>query len=81
MTADQPPTGSPDSGRPANPLPQGSQALLTSHAAIVLLVAVVLGTVTGVLTYLSAGNTAGALLAGLTATCGSAPVLNRQIGD
>ncbi|MFJ8982429.1 hypothetical protein [Streptomyces sp. NPDC102282] len=42
--------------------------------------AVVVGGIVGVLTYLSAGNTAAAALAGLMGTGASTPVLHALIG-
>ncbi|GAA2955426.1 MULTISPECIES: hypothetical protein [Streptomyces] len=54
--------------------------LLTSHATLVLVVAGFVGAIAGGLTYLSAGNTAAAVLAGLTGWGVSAPVLHKLIG-
>ncbi|MFW3469989.1 hypothetical protein [Streptomyces microflavus] len=63
------------------PRPDASRPLLTAHAAIVLLMAVLVGAVAGVLTGHSAGNTAGAILAGLGAAGLSVPVLHNLIGS
>ncbi|MFC8006777.1 hypothetical protein ACFUC0_24345 [Bacillus subtilis] len=63
------------------PRPDASRPLLTVHAAIVLLMAVLVGTVAGVLTGHSTGNTAGAILAGLGAAGLSVPVLHNLIGS
>ncbi|MFC9595772.1 hypothetical protein ACFTUC_39000 [Streptomyces sp. NPDC056944] len=66
--------------------PEGQQGpgaetpLLTAHATLVFVTAVLIAAVAGVLTYFSAGNTAGALLASLTAGAASAPVLHKLIG-
>lgn len=54
--------------------------LLTGHAALVFVVAALIASAVGVLTYLSAGNAAGAVLAGLMAGAASTPVLHRLIG-
>ncbi|MFJ6105508.1 hypothetical protein ACIQHY_31470 [Streptomyces sp. NPDC092359] len=62
------------------PDPEAPRPLLTAHAAIVLLVATVVGAIAGVLTYRSTGNMAGAVLAGLGATGLSVPVLHNLIG-
>ncbi|GAA2316069.1 hypothetical protein GCM10010234_72310 [Streptomyces hawaiiensis] len=54
--------------------------LLTGHAALVFVVAAVIASAAGVLTYLSAGNAAGAVLAGLMAGAVGTPALHRLIG-
>ncbi|MFB6825517.1 hypothetical protein ACFCXA_28495 [Streptomyces virginiae] len=54
--------------------------LLSAHAALVCVAAVVIGIVVGALTYLRTGNTAGAALAGLTAGGVSAVALHELIG-
>ncbi|NUW02874.1 hypothetical protein [Streptomyces sp. CAI 127] len=54
--------------------------LLTAHAAIVLMMAILIGMVIGVLTFLSVGDAAAALLAGLTGSGFSIPVLHKHIG-
>ena len=58
----------------------GPGPLLSSHAALIFLVAMVIGGVLAVLTYLSASNTAAAALAGVMGTGGSVPVLHTLIG-
>lgn len=73
--ADQPSLGV--SGAPGTEDPG---PLLTAHATLVLIAAAFVGAVTGVLTYYSTGNTAGAVLAGLTGFGVSAPVLHKHIG-
>ncbi len=55
-------------------------ALLTEHALLVLVAAVLIALIIGGLTYLSTGNTAGAVLAGMTAGGVSAPVLHKLVG-
>ncbi|MFD7867810.1 hypothetical protein [Streptomyces sp. NPDC059783] len=50
------------------------------HAAFILLTGVFIGCLVGVLTYLSASNTAAAALAGLTGTGISIPTLHALIG-
>ncbi|MER6431918.1 hypothetical protein ABT272_29955 [Streptomyces sp900105245] len=62
------------------PMPQGPAPFLTIHTAVVLLIAVVIGLVVGGLTFLSGGAVAAAVLAGLTATGVSVPVLRTLIG-
>lgn len=57
-----------------------SEPLLSQHAAVVLLTAAFLGTVVGVLAFLSTGNTAGALLAAVAAAGASVLGLHRLIG-
>ncbi|MFJ3594742.1 hypothetical protein ACIQUY_39045 [Streptomyces sp. NPDC090231] len=81
------PTG-PDSTRshksqsdPQTRLTSASDPLLTSHAALILLAAVVIGAVVAVLAYLSSGNTAAAILAGLAGAGASTPVLHTHIGS
>jgi len=64
----------------ATPIPADPGPLLTTHATLVLVVAGFVGAVAGALTYLSAGNTAAAVLAGLTGWGASAPVLHKLIG-
>lgn len=54
--------------------------LLTAHAFLVLIGTALIALVFGWLTYLSTGNTAGAVLAGLTAGGVSAPVLHKHVG-
>ncbi|MFJ8955285.1 hypothetical protein ACIRO1_34855 [Streptomyces sp. NPDC102381] len=63
------------------PSPDASRPLLTAHAAIVMLAAVLVGAVAGVLTGYSTGNTAGAVLAGLGAAGVSVPLLHHLIGS
>ncbi|ROQ26076.1 hypothetical protein EDD98_5668 [Streptomyces sp. PanSC19] len=55
-------------------------ALLTEHAFLVLVGAGLIALVVGGLTYLSTGNTAGAVLASMTAGGVSAPVLHKIVG-
>lgn len=52
---------------------------LTMHTALVLLAAAFIGLVVGGLTFLSGGPVASALLAGLTGTGASVPVLRSLI--
>ncbi|MFE7129708.1 hypothetical protein ACFVIM_02500 [Streptomyces sp. NPDC057638] len=73
-------TPTPTGGGDPHPRPGTEPELLTQRAAVVLLAATVIGAVSGVLTYLSTGDTAGALLAGLTCLGVSALALNRIIG-
>ncbi|MFJ3099590.1 hypothetical protein [Streptomyces hydrogenans] len=54
--------------------------LLTDHAFLVLVGMVLIALVFGGLTYLSTGNTAGAVLAGLAAGGVSGPVLHKLVG-
>lgn len=54
--------------------------LLTGHAFLVLVGAGLIALIIGGLTYLSTGNTAGAVLAGMTAGGVSAPVLHKLVG-
>ncbi|MFF8993226.1 hypothetical protein ACF09H_25495 [Streptomyces sp. NPDC014983] len=65
---------------PHAPGPEAQRPLLTAHAAIVLLMATVVGAIAGVLTYHSTGNMAGAVLAGLGTAGLSVPVLHNLIG-
>ncbi|CUM44133.1 hypothetical protein H4W23_00430 [Streptomyces gardneri] len=65
---------------PTPPAPDAEQPLLTAHAALVLLMSIFFGTVIGVLTFLSVGSVAGALLAGLPAFGVSAVALHKLIG-
>ncbi|MFC5170637.1 hypothetical protein [Streptomyces mutomycini] len=57
-----------------------NEPLLTSHAALILLAAVVIGCVVAGLTHLSARNSAAAALAGLVGAGASIPVLHTLIG-
>ncbi|QEV21644.1 MULTISPECIES: hypothetical protein [Streptomyces] len=68
-----PPTPPSDPG-PAN------EALLSQRTALILLMAAFFSTVVGVLTLLSTGGTAGALLAGLAAFGGCTIGLHSLIG-
>lgn len=63
-----------------NPAGDDPGPLLTPHAALVLLAAAFAAAVIGALTFLSAGNAAAAVLAGLTGGAVSAPALHRMIG-
>jgi hypothetical protein len=65
---------------PSNQLTDGSAPLLTSHAALILLAAAVIGCVVAGLTHLSARNSAAAALAGLVGAGASIPVLHTLIG-
>lgn len=56
------------------------EPLLTARSALILLTAAVLAMVVGTLTYFSAGNTAAAVLAGLTAGGASLLGLPKLIG-
>lgn len=58
----------------------GPGPLLTAHAALVLLSAVVVGLVVGVLSRLSGTPVPGAVLTGLLAAGGGVPVLRSLIG-
>jgi hypothetical protein len=69
--AGQPPCGSGD---------EDLGPLLSAHATLVFLAAGFAGTVVGILTLYSTGNTAGALLACLTSMGLSATVLHKLIG-
>lgn len=60
--------------------PEAPRPLLSAHAAIVLLMAAVVGAIAGVLTGYSTGNIPGAMLAGLGAAGLSIPVLHNLIG-
>ncbi|WP_217514873.1 hypothetical protein, partial [Streptomyces lunaelactis] len=60
--------------------PEAPRPLLTAHAAIVLLMAALVGAIAGVLTGYSTGNVPGALLSGLGAAGRSVPVLHNLIG-
>lgn len=64
------------------PDPPGAEPgpLLTQRALLVLVAAAFIGTVVGVLTFLSAGDVAGALLAGLTGFGTATFGLHRLIG-
>ncbi|MER7850578.1 hypothetical protein ABTZ03_42365 [Kitasatospora sp. NPDC096077] len=53
--------------------------LLTAYAALVLLIAAVIGLIVGGLAFLSGSPAAGAVLAGLSAVGVSVPVLHRLI--
>ncbi|GHJ97729.1 hypothetical protein SNE510_72480 [Streptomyces sp. NE5-10] len=72
-------THTPTPPTPPTPESEGPGGLLTVHATLVLLAAAFIGAVAGVLTSFSTGNTAAALLAGLTACGVSIPVLHRLI--
>ncbi|CAL9591464.1 hypothetical protein SUDANB120_05254 [Streptomyces sp. enrichment culture] len=61
------------------PLPPDPGPFLPLHTALVLLAAAFIGVVVGGLTYLSGGPVAAAVLAGLTASGVSVPVLNSLI--
>ncbi|MGW6790758.1 hypothetical protein [Streptomyces chartreusis] len=67
---------------PPEPSPSSPDAepLLSQRAALVLLMAAFIGTVVGVLTFFSASNAAGALLAGVTAFGASTLGLHKLIG-
>lgn len=54
--------------------------LLTGHAALVLLAALMFGTIVGALTILTPAGPAAAVLAGLATAGASAPVLHKLIG-
>ncbi|AQU65518.1 hypothetical protein ACFTTN_33670 [Streptomyces niveus] len=71
-TAPTPPTV-PGSGDP--------KPFLPVRTAIVLQTAAFVGVIAGALTYLSTGDTAGAILAGLVGLGASVPALNGLIGD
>ncbi|MEU0527166.1 hypothetical protein [Streptomyces niveus] len=71
-TAPTPPTV-PGSGEP--------KPFLPVRTAIVLQTAAFAGAIAGGLTYLSTGDTAGAILAGLVGLGASVPALNGLIGD
>ncbi len=65
---------------PPTPEPDDPGPLLTAHAAIVLLAALLVGAIAGILTLLSTGTAAAALLAGMTGFGVSVPVLHKLIG-
>ncbi|GGT55191.1 hypothetical protein GCM10010271_68770 [Streptomyces kurssanovii] len=65
---------------PPSPGPEAPRPLLTAHAAIVLLMAALVGAIAGVLTGFSTDNVPGAMLAGLGAAGLSVPVLHNLIG-
>ncbi|WP_457033203.1 hypothetical protein [Kitasatospora sp. P5_F3] len=52
---------------------------LTLHTTLVLLAAAFIGSVVGILTFLSGGPAAGAVLAGLTGFGASVPVLRQLV--
>ncbi|MFJ6940397.1 hypothetical protein [Streptomyces sp. NPDC101132] len=60
--------------------PESPQPFLSLHTAVILLTALVIGTVLGVLTLLSGAPAAGALALGLTAAGASVPALRGLIG-
>ena len=64
---------------PPGPPPTGGP-LLSERAVLVLLAAAFIGVVVGALTFFSAGNAAGALLAGLTGAGASTLGLHKLIG-
>ncbi|MFB6888741.1 hypothetical protein ACFCX4_05415 [Kitasatospora sp. NPDC056327] len=70
MTPSDPTPGTP----PTDPAP-----LLTVRTTVVLLSAAVIGLVTGGLAFLGGGPTAGAVLAGLTASGAGVPALHKLI--
>ncbi|MET4924713.1 hypothetical protein P3L51_20545 [Streptomyces sp. PSRA5] len=64
------------------PVPTGDATpFLPVRTAIVLQTAAFVGAISGVLTYFSTGNTAGAILAGLIGLGASVPTLNGLIDD
>ena len=65
---------------PTPPSPPEPGPFMTVHTAIILLTAVVIGMIVGALTFLSGVPAAGAVLAGLTGTGTSVPVLRGLIG-
>ncbi|MFJ3861537.1 hypothetical protein ACIPRL_35590 [Streptomyces sp. NPDC090085] len=83
MTTPPPSTPPPSTPVPATPAvapePIVPGPLLTGHAALIFLMAAFIGAMVGVLTAFSAGNTAAALLAGLTACGISIPILHKLI--
>ncbi|MFH9203185.1 hypothetical protein ACH4KT_37995 [Streptomyces anulatus] len=82
-TNDDGTTSSHNQVQPAPPVhvASGSGPLLTLHAALILLTAVMVGGAVAVLTYLSASNGAAAALAGLMGAGASTPVLHTLIGS
>ncbi|MGW9436100.1 hypothetical protein [Streptomyces sp. NPDC055607] len=78
-TSPAPPTPQVQASPVPAPAPENSGALLTAHATLVFLAAAFIGAVAGVLTSFSTGNTAAALLAGLTGCGVSIPVLHKLI--
>ncbi|MFD9807609.1 hypothetical protein ACFWZZ_10875 [[Kitasatospora] papulosa] len=64
---------------PTSP-PPDREPLLTIHAAVVLVMAAIVGATMGVLTFFSAGNAAAALLAGFTGFGASALGLDKVVG-
>ncbi|MFF7780425.1 hypothetical protein ACFZCG_39185 [Streptomyces tanashiensis] len=75
-----PPTTLPPSGGGQQGGQGGPDPLLSAHATLVCLAAGLIALVCGVLTYLSTGNMAGAVLAGVMAGGASAPVLHKLVG-
>ncbi|MBD0671650.1 hypothetical protein BU198_13305 [Streptomyces sp. CBMA156] len=63
---------------PGNP-PTAPAPLLTVRTTVVLLTAVVIGLVTGGLSFLGDGSVADSVLAGLTASGASVPALHKLI--
>ncbi|MFD8290587.1 hypothetical protein [Streptomyces lavendulae] len=61
------------------PVPPEPGPFMTLHTALVLLAAAFIGAVVGGLTFLSGGPVAGAVLAGITASGVSVPVLRTLI--
>ncbi|MFF5939005.1 hypothetical protein [Streptomyces sp. NPDC012508] len=55
--------------------------MISMHSAVVLVIAIMIGGVVGLLTYLGAGVLPAAFLAGLFAAGVSTPVLRREIGN
>ncbi|MFC9243950.1 hypothetical protein ACFT7S_07860 [Streptomyces sp. NPDC057136] len=62
------------------PRPPADEPLLSTHAAVVFVMAAIIGAIPGVLTYFISGNAAGALLAGLIGFGSSALALHKVIG-
>ncbi|MEV8319868.1 hypothetical protein AB0Q95_37490 [Streptomyces sp. NPDC059900] len=73
------PPPEPTGPQPAPSAPD-TQPLLSQRAALVLLTAAFIGTLVGVLTWFSAGNAAGALLAGVTGFGAGTVGLHKLIG-
>ncbi|MFC4512210.1 hypothetical protein [Streptomyces ehimensis] len=69
----------PSSTRPAAHTSAHEQPFLTLHTTVVLLVCLFIGVVVGILTFLSTGLAAGAVLAGLTSTGASIPITRSLI--
>ncbi|MEV6403991.1 hypothetical protein AB0M58_13735 [Streptomyces bobili] len=66
---------------PPSPDDTSRTPLLSTHSALVLTIAVIIGVAIGCLTYLGTRQVPTATIAGLTAFGVSVPVLRREIGS